>query len=78
MFVPSFISMLCLHYSPTPLQVTPAVPRDNFAPPVRLKFYRGKYSPNPFGRYAPDIFPITSSFFCKNQKVADVRSEFFL
>ena len=39
-----------------PLQAMPAVPRDNFAPPVRLKFYRGKYSPNPFGRYAPNIY----------------------
>ena len=33
---------------PNPCRLAPAVPRDNFAPTVRLKFYRGKDSPKPF------------------------------
>ena len=45
-----FVTGWCTHYPSdflTPYRFAPAVLRDNFAPPVRLKFYRGKYSPIP-------------------------------
>ena len=49
---------------PNPCRLTPAVPRDNFAPPVRLKFYWGKYSPKPLRSLRSDYVSSYVSSYC--------------